>query len=142
MAHLTTPAGTEAFIHRDLEERGAHASRAPLAAPWWASGRIAEWRLAPDRDPAAPLLGPAGDQALVGSGGDAEARGRLRPRLVELALAGVEQDTRHLGQEVGAVTGYRPQLWYRGVRLVLVGSRQGAWRLATPVRRAVSSRSE
>jgi hypothetical protein len=57
-----------------------------------------------------------GEASTVSSHG--EARGSLRPRLVGLAFTGAEQDTRHLGQEVWAVTGYLPQLWHRGVRLV------------------------
>ncbi len=59
VAHLTIPAGTEASNHLGLEERGAHTVRTPSAAPCCVSGRVADRRPAPRRDPAATLLDEA-----------------------------------------------------------------------------------
>jgi len=64
----------------------------------------------PELGPVPSLLDPRRDRVLVGARGDAQLSCGPGSRLVKPALAGAEQDTRYLGQQVRAVAGYLAQL--------------------------------
>jgi hypothetical protein len=131
-------AWNEATGHRDFEEHGAHASWTLSAAPWWTWGRVAERRLAADRDPAATSSihpgiklwsAPAAMQKLAAAFDlGSSSLPSLAPSKIPATSASRSGRSPAISRSSGTAAFVSS----------CVGSRQGAWRLATLIKRVVS----